>query len=72
MKIIKKILIAGAFVLPFSLLSVETAEANPWKINWVTCPPGSVNIKVIRCGLSGSSECFANWQDFCDGSGVGG
>jgi hypothetical protein len=71
-KNLKKVFIIALFSLPFTLLTANPVNANPWKIRYQLCPEGSLVDQVIRCRTTGSGECFANWQDLCDGPGVGG
>lgn len=52
--------VGASFITP-----LETS-ANPYKIVWQKCAPGSPVTHVIRCRLEGGDECFANWQGFCN------
>lgn len=72
----KKMLFGFLGIAFLSLTLVPTSKtmaANPYKIRWQICGPGSSVEQVIRCRLDGEGECFANWQTFCDeGPGIGG
>jgi len=46
--------------------SASIVSANPYKIVWQRCAPGSDQTMVIRCRLEGGEECFANWQGHCN------
>jgi hypothetical protein len=72
----KKMLFGFLGIAFLSLTLVPTSKtmaANPYKIVWQHCGPGSQVDMVIRCRLIGGDECFANWQGHCDESpGMGG
>jgi hypothetical protein len=66
--IMKKRVVSTAFLALFGLSTFLTtsANANPYKVVWQRCSPGSEVEMVISCRLVGGEECFANWQGHCD------
>jgi hypothetical protein len=56
----------GLILLSLTTIPSFQASANPYKIVWQRCAPGSEVEMVIRCRLEGGDECFANWQSHCD------
>ncbi|SNS68599.1 hypothetical protein SAMN06295967_11641 [Belliella buryatensis] len=57
---------ASILFIGVAFIAPSETNANPYKIVWQKCAPGSPTEKVIRCRLEGVDECFANWQTFCD------
>jgi len=64
---LKTLCFSSFLIVCFSFYSQPTKAANPYKIVWQKCAPGSDTTYVIRCRLTGGEECFANWQGHCNG-----